>query len=92
MSPARVAASRRCAFESKVMKIQLIALGTLAAANLMLSGCATETTTTTSSTASQDDLTKKRTHTQEDLRKTGRSETGAALEASDASVRTTGGR
>ena len=73
------------------MKIQLIALGTLAAANLLLSGCVTETATTTT-TQTETDQTKKRVHTQEDLRKTGRSETGPALEASDATVRTTGGR
>ena len=85
-----MAATSRSAFESKEMKIQLIALGILAALNLMLSGCATETTTT--STQPQDDPTKKRVHTQDDLRKTGRSETGAALEASDPAVRTTGGR
>jgi hypothetical protein len=72
------------------MKISPTAVTILVAGNLLLSGCATETTT--ASRTAQDDPTKKRVHTQEDLRKTGRSETGAALEASDASVRTTGGR
>ena len=85
-----MAATNRNAFESKVMKIQLIALGILAALNPMLSGCATETPT--AFTQPPDDLTKKRVYTQDDLRKTGRSETGAALEASDPAVRTTGGR
>lgn len=53
-----------------------------ALAILALSGCATDTTTTTTTTA------EKRVHTQEELKKTGESETGPALEKVDPSVRT----
>ncbi|HMG04887.1 MAG TPA: hypothetical protein VK581_05460 [Chthoniobacterales bacterium] len=59
----------------------------LAIANLMLLGCASETTTTTTT-----EQTEKRTHTQEDLKKTGQSQTGPALEKTDAAITTTGPR
>jgi hypothetical protein len=68
-----------------IMRIQYFAL--VACASLVLWGCATETETTTTS---QTDQTKKRVHTQEELMKTGESDTGAALEKVDASVRTSG--
>jgi outer membrane biogenesis lipoprotein LolB len=73
-----------------MMKTRHLLCGLLALGTLVLSGCAstTETTTTTAET----DQTTKRVHTQEDLKKTGQSETGAALEKVDASVRTSGPR
>jgi hypothetical protein len=64
----------------------LLALGTLG-----LSGCATSTETTTTTTAEYDQ-TKKRVHTQEQMKKTGESDPGSALEKVDASVRTSGSR
>jgi PBP1b-binding outer membrane lipoprotein LpoB len=62
----------------------LIAIGTLAFA-----GCATETTSTTQT---QTDQTTTRVHTQDELRKTGESQTGPALEKTDAAIRTDGNR
>jgi hypothetical protein len=56
---------------------------------LVFSGCASETTTTTQT---QTDQTTKRVHTQEELRKSGLSETGPALEKTDPAVRMSGGR
>lgn len=53
---------------------------------LALAGC----TTTTTTTQTQTDPTKTRVHTQEELRKTGETQTGPALEKSDAAIRTTG--
>lgn len=70
---------------SKIMRIQHFFL--VALVSLGLSGCATQTETTTTT---QTDPTKKRVHTQEELKKTGESDTGAALEKVDASVRTSG--
>jgi hypothetical protein len=49
----------------------------------LLGGCASTTTTT----QSQTDQTKKRVHTQEELRKSGESQTGPALEKTDPAVR-----
>lgn len=49
-----------------------------------LAGCATQTTTTT---LTQPDQTTTRVHTQEELRKTGESQTGPALEKVDPAVR-----
>jgi hypothetical protein len=72
-----------------MMKTRYFAACCLAVAALMLSGCATDTTTTTTTTA-ETDLTKKRVHTQENLKKTGESEPGEALEKVDASVRSSG--
>jgi hypothetical protein len=51
----------------------------------LLAGCASTTTTTT--TQSQTDQTKKRVHTQEELKKSGQSEVGPALEKTDPAVR-----
>lgn len=74
-----------------MMKTRYFTFCILAVATLVLSSCATDTTTTTT-TAAETDQTKKRTHTQEELRKTGESETGPALEKVDPSVRTSGPR
>ena len=74
-----------------MMKTRHLAFCLLAFATLALSGCATDTTTTTT-TAAETDQTKKRTHTREELRKTGESETGPALEKVDPAVRTSGPR
>ena len=62
----------------------VVALGCVA-----LAGCATDTTATTQT---QTDQTTTRVHTQEELRKTGETQTGPALEKADASVQTTGNR
>jgi hypothetical protein len=50
-----------------------------------LGGCTSTTTTTT--TQSQTDQTRKRLHTQEELKKSGQSEVGPALEKTDPAVR-----
>jgi hypothetical protein len=62
----------------------VLTLGTLA-----FSGCATETASTTQT---RTDQTTTRVHTQEELRKTGESQTGPALEKTDAAIRTEGNR
>ena len=72
-----------------MMKTRFFASCMIAFATLMLSGCATDTTTTTTA---QTERTTKKVHTQEELRKTGESETGPALEKVDPSVRTSGSR
>jgi hypothetical protein len=74
-----------------MMKTRYLAFSFGALASLMLSGCATDTTTTTTTTA-ETDQTRKRVHTREELKKTGETETGAALEKVDPSVRTSGSR
>lgn len=71
------------------MKTHFI-LAIVALSGLALGGCATETATTTTQTTT--DQTTKRVHTQEELRKTGESEPGRALEKTDAAVRTEGNR
>jgi outer membrane biogenesis lipoprotein LolB len=48
----------------------------------LLAGC----TSTTTTTQSQTDQTKKRVHTQEELKKSGQSEVGPALEKTDPAV------
>jgi len=63
----------------------------LAASSLALSGCATEATTTTTA-QNQTDATTTRVHTQEELRKTGESQTGPALEKTDAAITSSGNR
>lgn len=50
----------------------------------LLGGCANTTTTTTQT---QNDQTKKRVHTQEELRKSGETDPGRALEKTDPAVR-----
>jgi len=74
-----------------MMKMRYFASCLLALAALVVLGCATDTTTTTTTTA-ETDQTKKRVHTSEELRKTGESETGPALEKVDPAVRTSGSR
>ena len=59
-------------------------------ASFMLAGRATDTTTTT--TQASTDPTTTRVHTQDELRKTGESQTGPALEKTDAAVRIDGNR
>lgn len=54
--------------------------------SFVLSGCAKDKETMVETT----DQMQKRVHTQEELKKTGESDTGAALEKVDASVRTSG--
>ncbi len=71
------------------MKKQYLFLCLVAVGSLVTAGCATETTTRTQSST---DPTTTRVHTQEELRKTGQSETGAALEKSDAAISTSGPR
>jgi outer membrane murein-binding lipoprotein Lpp len=73
-----------------MMKTHHLVLCAAALAGLILSGCTT-TTETTTTTQSQVDPAK-RVHTQEELRKTGQSETGPALEKVDPAVQTSGPR
>jgi hypothetical protein len=73
--------------ELQVMSIHHLALCLLTVGGLVFSGCASDSTTTT-----QTDQTTKRVHTQEELRKSGQSETGPALERTDPAVRMSGGR
>jgi hypothetical protein len=63
-------------------------LAAFACIGLALTGCTTSTTTT----QTQTDQTTKRVHTQEELKKSGQSETGAALEKTDPAVRVSGPR
>jgi hypothetical protein len=72
----------------KLMKIHYFALGLLAVGSLVFSGCATDSTTTTQT---QTDPSK-RVHTQEELRKSGETDPGSALEKTDPSVRMSGPR
>ena len=74
-----------------MMKTRSIVFSVVALASLVLSSCATDTTTTTTTTA-ETDQTRKRVHTRDELKKTGETETGAALEKVDPSVRTSGPR
>ena len=74
-----------------MMKTCYFAFCALTLASVMLSGCATQTTTATT-TAPKTDQTMKKVYTREDLRRTGESETGPALEKVDPSVRTIGPR
>jgi outer membrane biogenesis lipoprotein LolB len=55
-----------------------------AVAATFLAGCTSTTTTTT--TQAQTDQTKKRVHTQEEMRKSGESDPGRALEKTDPAV------
>ena len=78
--------ARNC--ESQIMKTHFF-LTLVVLSGLALGGCATETATTTQTTTDQ---TTTRVHTQEELRKTGESQTGPALEKTDAAIRTEGNR
>lgn len=64
-------------------------LAIVASGGLAFAGCATETTTTAQT---QTDQTTTRVHSQDELRKSGESQTGPALEKSDAAIRTEGNR
>jgi|GEM_PF-6245115 len=70
------------------MTIHHFALGLIAMGALFFSGCATESTTTTQTRPDPS----KRVHTQEELRKSGESDPGSALEKTDPSVRMSGPR
>ena len=65
-----------------MMKIQYFFL--VAVAGFALSSCAHQKETMVTTT----DQTEKRVHTQEELKKTGESQTGPALEKTDAAVQT----
>lgn len=67
-----------------MMKIQYFFVA--AFVSLVLSGCAGNRETMVQTT----DQTQTRVHTQQELQKTGESETGAALEKTDAAVKTSG--
>ena len=64
-------------------------LGLIAIGSFAFASCTTETASTTQT---QTDQTTTRVHTQDELRKTGESQTGPALEKSDAAIRTEGNR
>jgi len=70
-----------------MMKIPYISL--IASASVALSGCANQKETMTQSTTDQ---TQKRVYTQEELRKTGETQTGPALEKVDPAVQVSGQR
>ena len=70
--------------ESQMMKANVL-LTLLALGALFCGGGATTTQTTT-------DRTTSRVHRREELRKTGESQTGPALEKTDAAIRTEGNR
>jgi len=72
----------------KVMTIHRFALGFVAVWVLFFSGCATDTTSTTQTRTDPS----KRVHTQEELRKSGETDPGSALEKTDPSVRMSGPR
>ena len=68
-----------------MMKIEYLFL--VAIASVALSGCASQKESVIQSST---DTTTKRVYTQEELRKTGQTETGPALEQVDPSVQTSG--
>ena len=70
------------------MKTRDLTLCLLAICSLAFSGCTTTTTTTQAET----DQTKKRVHTQEELKKSGETNPAAALEKTDPAVRMSGPR
>lgn len=69
-----------------MMKIPYISL--IAVAGVALSGCANQKESMVTTT----DQTQKRVYTQEELRKTGETQTGPALEKVDPSVQVSGQR
>ena len=69
-------------FEFMMMKIHSWSL--VAAAGLLFANCARQKETM----VTVPDQTEKRVHTQEELKKTGETQTGPALEKTDASVQT----
>lgn len=64
-------------------------LAALACIALALAGC---TTTQTPTTQTQTDQTTKRVHTEKELRKSGETDPGSALEKTDPAVRVSGPR
>jgi outer membrane biogenesis lipoprotein LolB len=66
-----------------MMKIPCWLVGAMAAS--LLSGCASPKETVTETTTDQ---TQKRVHTQEELKKTGETQPGPALEKTDAAIST----
>lgn len=68
-----------------MMKITYVLV--VALCSVVLSGCAKDKETMVQSSTDQ---TQKRVHTQEELRKTGETQTGPALEKVDPSVQTSG--
>ena len=89
MGSAKLQNCRRWRPRSTIMKYYICAVAIAASLGFMFAGCADKpaaTSTTAASTAEPG----KRVHTQEDLRKTGRSETGEALQQVDPSVQTSG--
>lgn len=72
------------------MKTYSVALGLVALVSFILSGCATTTETATTRQSQTDPAT--RVHTQEELRKTGQTEIGPALEKVDPAVQSSGPR
>jgi PBP1b-binding outer membrane lipoprotein LpoB len=68
--------------ELRIMKIQYFFL--VAIVTFVLSGCANQKETMVTTT----DQTEKRVHTQEELLKTGETQTGPALEKTDAAIQT----
>jgi hypothetical protein len=73
----------------KLMKTHYFALVLLAVGGMFFSGCATDTTTTTTQTQTDPS---KRVYTQDELRKSGETDPGSALEKTDPSVRMSGPR
>ena len=80
-NPAAGASAR----ESFMMKTHYFILLAAIATSLAFAGCATETTTERT-VQTQTDATTTRVHTQEELRKSGESQTGPALEKTDAAI------
>jgi hypothetical protein len=71
----------------KMMKIQYVFLVSIV--SVVVAGCVTETTRSRPM-ASTTDQTKKRVHTQEELQKTGQTDTASALQKVDPSIQTSG--
>jgi PBP1b-binding outer membrane lipoprotein LpoB len=70
------------------MKTKMLVVACLSGLAITWAGCANQATTTASNTAKREPL--QWTHSQEELQKTGRTQTGDALQAVDPSVQTTG--
>ena len=86
---AEVATNSGVPRELTVMKPRYSVLCFLVVGSLIFSGCATDTTTTTQT---QVDQTRKRVHTQDELKKSGETNAAAALEKTDPAVRVSGPR
>ena len=70
-----------------MMKIQYVFLVSIV--SVVLAGCVTETTRSRPMTSTTDQ-TKKRVYTQEELQKTGQTDTASALQKVDPSIQTSG--